>query len=56
MSTRVNIAVHVIVAAAFFYYVQSQLLGESTAISLVWSLAAALGAGGLAFMQSRRNL
>jgi hypothetical protein len=54
MSTGVNMAVHAVTAAAFFFVLQHYFLGETVGVSLAWAVFGACGAVGLAYAQSRR--
>jgi hypothetical protein len=56
MSPLVNIAVHAVTAGVFFFGLQYHFNGETFGISLIWAAAAAAGAAGLAYAQSRKGL
>ncbi len=56
MSPRVNALVHALMAGLFFFILQYWVMSETLGVSLVWAVAAAAGAAGLAYAQSRRGI
>jgi hypothetical protein len=55
MSAPVHTAVHVVIAAVFFFVLQHYFIGETLQLSLVWAIAGGIGAGFLAHIQSNRG-
>ena len=55
MSDAQKIVGHAALAATFFFCFQRFVMGADLQVSIIWSVAAALGAGYLAYSQSRRG-
>lgn len=51
---KVRLVLHVVLAAAFFFSLQRFMMKESLEVSLVWAAVGGIGAGVLAWTQSRR--